>query len=392
MNKNKGLVQIASAADGAEIADAIRERAGEAIAFSPGLCPDGLPEPHQNAVLVFVLTEQALSDPAVRRFATLAAASRFACLPVPPVRTGFDFRRLDGEFSHLGRLNAVAWNDGDVPGEALMSAIRRHLGLEPFSRDCRLFVSYKRSDGMEAAHAIYRHFRGEGFDAFLDSEDEAIEPGEEFQSRIHEAIPEKDFLLLVESPDAADSDWVRKEVSVALANRVSILVVRLDGSDGFPQVRDLPAFHWGEDPDRSLFELDRAVRSQLAARRTFDRRVHQTLEHLKPLLPLSATVTGKRRLMLRIGEGADTRTCLLDYEDAAYDLMHLHRLALGRTSANLTSPEDAAVLVHRGRGLSPEERTAIDWARHEEPLHVLSLDEVVAFFLSRAPLADNRNR
>jgi DNA-binding SARP family transcriptional activator len=345
----------------------------------------GLPEPHENAVLVFMLTPLALVDLGFRAFASLATATRFPMLPVPPQRGGFDFRALDRELTELGKLNAVAWDDGDPAGETVISAIRRYLGLEPFSRDCRLFISYRRSDGMAAAHAIYRHFRGIGFDAFLDTEDEAIEPGEPFQPRIHEAIPEKDFLLLVDSPDAADSGWVREEVSVALANRVSILVVRVAGSQGFPQVRDLPAFDWGTDPRRGLLDLERAVRSQLAARRTFDRRVQQILGHLGPLVPLTTSAIRRRRLLVTLGDGADTRRCLLDYEDASYDLIRLHRLALGRTATGLTGPSDRALLVHRGRGLSSEERTAVDWAIHGEPLQVLSLDELAPFFLSAGP-------
>ena len=281
-----GIVHLIAAPDGAPMADAIRAQLASQASIPAGICPAVLPEPHENAVLVFVLTDQALADPAVRAYAALAAGSRFAILPVVPRRDGFDFRTLTGELGFLGRLNAVGWYDGETPGAAVLTAIRRHLGLEPFQRDCRLFISYRRSDGTEAAQAIYRHFRGIGFDAFLDTEDEAIEPGEEVQSRIQEAIPEKDFLLLVDSPDAADSPWVREEVSAALANRVAIFVVRVGGSEGFPQVRDLPALDWGPDPDRSLFELERAVRSRLAARRSFDRRLMQTLAELKRLLPL----------------------------------------------------------------------------------------------------------
>jgi len=223
----KGIVRLAAAPDGAAIADAIRERlAGQAV-IPDGLCPAALPAAHDKAVLVFVLTDQALADPAVRAYAAQAAGSRFPMLPVPPARDGFDFGSLKGEFETLGRLNAVAWDDGAEPGALVIQAIRRYLGLEPFKRDCRLFISYRRTDGASAAHAIYDHFGKQGFDAFLDTQDEAIEPGEAFQPRIHQAIPEKDFLLLIDSPDAASSKWVREEVSVALANRVAILPVRV---------------------------------------------------------------------------------------------------------------------------------------------------------------------
>jgi hypothetical protein len=222
-----GRVHLAAAPDGTAIAQAIRDQlAGQAL-IPDGLCPTALPAAHEKAVLVFILTDQALADPTVRAYAAQAAGSRFPMLPVPPARGGFDFGSLKGEFETLGRLNAVAWDDGAEPGGLVIQAIRSHLGLEPFKRDCRLFVSYRRTDGTSAAHAIYDHFGKQGFDAFLDTENEAIEPGETFQPRIHQAIPEKDFLLLIDSPDAANSKWVREEVSVALANRVAILPVRV---------------------------------------------------------------------------------------------------------------------------------------------------------------------
>jgi hypothetical protein len=378
----QGLVHIAAAADGEAIAQAIRQRLAGQATIPDGACPSTLPPAHERAVLVFVLTEQALADPAVRHYAALAAGSRFPMLPVPPERGRFAFSSLKGEFEALGRLNAVAWDDGETPGALVSQAIRRHLGLEPFKRDCRLFISYRRSDGLQAAHALYDHFRSLGFDAFLDTEDEAIEPGEEFQPRIHEAIPEKDFLLIVDSPDAADSSWVREEVSVALANRVAILTVRVGGSQGFPQVRDMPAVEWGPNQERNLFEVERAVRAQIAARRSFDRRVQQTLEGLKPLQPFTSVELKKRRLLLTLlGEESGPRRCLLEYEDAAYSLSRLHRLSMGRQEAGLASAEEGAVLIHQGRRLSAEEQAALDWARHEEPLQVLALDQVASYFL-----------
>ncbi|WP_295392164.1 toll/interleukin-1 receptor domain-containing protein [uncultured Thiodictyon sp.] len=363
--QTRGIVQIIAAADGADIAEAIRAQLSGVASVAAGTMATTLPLPHENAVLVFVLTDQAVADPAVGAYAALAAGSRFAILPVVPTRTGFDFRTLTGALAFLGTLNAVGWDEGATPGDAVITAIRRHLGLEPFQRDCRLFVSYRRSDGTAAAEAIYRHLRVRGFDAFMDTKDEAIEPGEAFQTRIHEVILEKDFLLLVDSPDAADSEWVREEVSGTMNNRVAILVVRVGGSEGFPQTRDLPALDWGPDQESCLFELERAVRSRLAVRRSFDRRLQQTVETLKRLLPAATTAQGHRRLLLKVGKGRSANRCLLEFEDAPYNLARIHRLALGRRKVAKHKRPGHAVLVHRGRRLSAEEQAAVDWARRD---------------------------
>jgi len=115
------------------------------------------------------------------------------------------------------------------------------------------------------ARAVHQHFQGLGYDAFLDTEDEAIKPGEEVQPRIAQAIPERDFLLLllIDSPDTADSEWVREEVTIALENRVALFSVRVDGTDGFPQVRGLSSIEWHDDIDSNLRTLERYVASTL---------------------------------------------------------------------------------------------------------------------------------
>lgn len=375
------IIKLIAAGDGEAIASAIAAR----LAWLPRVTLDrdrtSLPAEHLTAVLVLLLTQEALTDPEVRAFVRLAAPSGFPMLPVvPETSENYDFRRLTEELDYLGRLNAVGWKDSDPPGELVHTAIRRYLGLEPFRRDCRIFISYRRSDGREAALAIYRHFRGLGYEAFLDTEDDAIEPGEDVQPRIHQAIPDRDFLLLIDSPDAADSPWVREEVTVALESRVAIFGVRVGGSEGFPQVRELPCIEWGEDIAANLRDLERYVASRLATRRAFDRRLRQTLEKLKILVPLEITEQGRRRLLLRIGAGAVR--CLLDYEDASYDLTRLHRLSRG--CLTLGGQVDHGLFVHRGRRLSEEERAAVDWARRDESLGILALDQVVSHLSSLA--------
>ncbi len=311
------VIKVVAAGDGNTIADMIAGVFGQIPALTLDRDLGHLPDAHSTAVLVFLLTDESLGDSQIRTFARLAESSGFPILPVVPVRAAFDFRSLSGEFAYLGRLNAVGWDEGNPPGELVFTAIRRHLGLEPFRRDCRLFISYRRSDGGGTAQAIYRHFRNLGYDAFLDTEDEAIEPGEEVQPRIAQAIPERDFLLLIDSPNAADSPWVREEVTIALENRVAIFSVRVGDSDGFPQVRGLPSIEWRDDIDLNLRELKRYVDSMLAGRRTFDRRLQQTLEKLKLLVPVQIVEQGKRRLLLRIGTATGDVRCLLDFEDAS---------------------------------------------------------------------------
>jgi hypothetical protein len=88
-----------------------------------------------------------------------------------------------------------------------------------------------------------------------------------------------------------------------------------------------------------------------------------------------------------VGEGDGARRCLLEYEDAPYSLSRLHRLAMGRRGMGLARAEDGAVLIHRGLRLSAEEREALAWARHDEPIEVLALEQVASYFLTPGSLA-----
>ncbi|WP_133511626.1 toll/interleukin-1 receptor domain-containing protein [Candidatus Thiosymbion oneisti] len=370
------IIKLVTAGDGNHMADVIAATLEQIPTLTLDRDLTSLPDEHSTAVLVFLLTERALDDPKIRAFARRAEPSGFPVLPVVPEHRAFDFRSLTGDLTYLGRLNAVGWDQGDQPGELVFTAIRRHLGLEPFRRDCRLFISYRRSDGSAVAQAIHRYFRRLGYDAFLDTEDEAIEPGEAVQSCIAQAIPDRDFLLLIDSPDAADSEWVRKEVTIALENRVALFSVRIGGTNGFPQVRGLAGIEWHDDEDSNLRTLERYIASTLAARRSFDRRLKQTLAKLELMVPLQIEDQGKRRLLLRIGEAPRAVHCLLEFEDANYDLMRLYRLSRG--CATLGGQIDHGVLVHRGRPLSDEECAAVDWARGTEPLQILALDQVAS--------------
>jgi hypothetical protein len=112
-------------------------------------------------VLIFV-TEESLIDVEVQAFAHLAEPSGPPILPVLRKRSGLHFRSLTGDFTYLGRLNSVGWGEGDSSGEMVFTAIRRHLGLGPFRRDFRLFISYRHSDGSAVAHAINKNRHSNG--------------------------------------------------------------------------------------------------------------------------------------------------------------------------------------------------------------------------------------
>jgi len=365
------LLQLIHAPDGAALAAAIAAGLASHPRIEVQLNPPDPPPPERPCLLTFVLTPAALTDPAVARLAALAAPTLLPQLAVVPVHADFAFGALPASFAHLKTLNAVGWDQGTAPGERALDSIRKLLGLTPFKDDCRVFISYRRSDGAAVARALYAHLSDKGYRAFLDTE--TLEGGVAVQAAIHAAIPERDFLLLVNSPDAYGSTWVQEEIEVALNRQVTVLVLDLPGAQRFPLLRDLPGLPWdAADPDR-LARVEAQVAARLATRWGFDQRVRQCLHALcgrRDLTQQRQPQSQRQLILATVGQPV----CLIHYEDAAPGLDRLYQLHLGRT-AERKKPA-VAILVHNGLPLTRLERAAVEWAAARRPLRVLAVEEL----------------
>ena len=78
-----------------------------------------------------------------------------------------------------------------------------------------VFLSYSRCD-REWAIAVAERLQSEGFDVW-DSESELF-PGDNFASRIAEALESADAMVVLVSPDALASEWVKHEIDFALGS------------------------------------------------------------------------------------------------------------------------------------------------------------------------------
>lgn len=365
------LLQLVYAPDGAalagEITASLAGEQGLEIQRNP---LGGSPPPEQLCVLAFLLTPDAFTDREVLQLGKLASTMLISVLPVVPVLSEYRFDELPHELAYLKTLNAVGWDQGTVPGEDVVESIRKLLGFVPFKRDRQVFISYKRSDGAAVAQAAYAHLSDAGFWVFLDTE--ALEGGDPVQSRIHAAIPERDFLVLVNSPDAYASGWVKEEVEVALNRSVTVLVLDLPGSRRMPLLRNLPGLPWVEADPGMPTRVEIQVAARLATRWGFDQRVRQCLQTVCNQQGLSQQVRDRRRLLLEIGSDP---LCLIDYEDAPHGLDRLYRLYQGH-AAEAASPT-TSLLVHNGLPLSVLEQEAVEWAAKPSPLKVIAVEELI---------------
>jgi len=121
----------------------------------------------------------------------------------------------------LQPINAFEW-EGDSSKKKLTLTILENLGLS--EKDRKVFISYRRADGLGMADQFLDILTRQGFDVFLDRYD--VDIGRDFQEEIYNSIDDKAFLLVIESPRAYESEWISKEIHYALRNHITVMILK----------------------------------------------------------------------------------------------------------------------------------------------------------------------
>jgi len=125
----------------------------------------------------------------------------------------------------LQLINAFEWHDESSKTEIVLKVLE-NLGLS--EKDRRIFISYRRIDGLGMADQLLNILTRQGFNVFLDKYD--VDVGKDFQKEIYNAIDDKAFLLVIESPKAYESEWIPKEINYALKTHMTVMILRWDNT------------------------------------------------------------------------------------------------------------------------------------------------------------------
>jgi TIR domain/Restriction endonuclease len=88
---------------------------------------------------------------------------------------------------------------------------------ERVAESARVFLSYARPD-RSAAEDIAQALKLADFQVWFDSWE--LRPGDSIATKIREGLSASDFLVVLLSPDSANSRWVREEVTLSLSNEL----------------------------------------------------------------------------------------------------------------------------------------------------------------------------
>jgi hypothetical protein len=273
----------------------------------------------------------------------------------------------------VSQFNGVEWSGSD-PERRLARMLLEELGIE--ERDRRVFISHRRSDGLEAAEQLHDELSHARFSPFVDRF--AIPIGQDVQDRIADGLEAFAFLLVLETPDAHLSEWVFDEVDYALAHTMGLLVVQWPGvTRPIPGSLGVPRLALSDDDllrDAHGYEaltataLDRVVRDVEAAhahgivrrRRTLVRSVQEAAESS------GADCTALRDWTLDVS--APSGRAIVAVAPRLPESEDLHRLDETR---DRIAPSADALLVHAARRLNDSRRSHLEWVKGQRNLRMV---------------------
>ena len=170
-----------------------------------------------------------------------------------------------GQFWQAQKLFYRAFRGGDGTAKNKLDEFLQRLRPE---NACDVFISYRREGGLDFSHLIYLELKCRGYNVFFDYN--SLRSGK-FDEEILNAIKTCKFVVSVVTDGCLDrcrdeSDWVRKELSYAFANKKTVLAVkRINSMTSFPvdlpndivQLQSVPMLTWDPDDVSALDSLDR---------------------------------------------------------------------------------------------------------------------------------------
>jgi hypothetical protein len=137
---------------------------------------------------------------------------------------GLDQRFHDTVPRIISGINALRW-DGEDPGGRAAAEVLRSLGLTESQR--RVFLSYRRAEALRISEQLWDVLSRRGFQVFLDRF--SVDPGVDFQAKLFDALEDKSFLLVLESPGIRQSSWVENELNYARKRSMGLAIVTWPG-------------------------------------------------------------------------------------------------------------------------------------------------------------------
>lgn len=132
----------------------------------------------------------------------------------------------------ISGVKAMLYDD-EAKGEfgRIANRVGATLGLRIRHRDNKVFISYRAVDGSNIALKLYEFLGKNGFRPWLDEEKDpydgepSIPVGTDVQAAIEQNLKDANMIVLIDTPRARESRWLKLEIDTANAHLIPILPI-----------------------------------------------------------------------------------------------------------------------------------------------------------------------
>ena len=202
----------------------------QAVDGKDGVCLAEWPKWDDLLIVVFGVKQLTQSLSVLLENEVEAATNESRNARILPVSTLTDIKRPPKPIDQVKALQYIKGNGAEF--KAVMRRVGVLLGLWLRGSGKKLFVSHRQSDGGALAKQIADYLIDNGYPAWLDVDN--LDGGELVQQEIEQHVSGADLLLVLDTPQAGQSQWIWKEIDAAISCFVPIfpLVIKPVGESG----------------------------------------------------------------------------------------------------------------------------------------------------------------
>lgn len=131
----------------------------------------------------------------------------------------------------ISGIKALQYDGSDDTKARLIHAAGVLLGMSVRPGRHQIFVSYRTVDGSVIATDLHHRLEAAGFNAWLDEARENLSPGDDVQEVVRARINHASLVLVVDTPAAPGSRWIKEEIDTAIGQLVPVLPVVVGPDD-----------------------------------------------------------------------------------------------------------------------------------------------------------------
>ena len=152
---------------------------------------------------------------------------------VLPVSTVSNNRKPPSGADHI---KAFECDSPQTSAGALVARVGAMIGLRLQHRENEIFISYRATDGKAQAEQLEKYLTSIGYPTWRDEANDIdgatkILPGSKVQNDIDRALERAAVVVLLDTPDAAGSKWIKHEIDTANGVLVPVLPICFRASE-----------------------------------------------------------------------------------------------------------------------------------------------------------------